>query len=103
MNVRSHLKPALLFLASLGLLYVGRFHWSAIVEAVFPDTIVADWRGSDVPYKLAWSGLWISVALVFATLIGHFLSPEFTRKHARQEMPALIRDLVKYGALIFSV
>jgi small-conductance mechanosensitive channel/CRP-like cAMP-binding protein len=103
MNVRSHLKPALLFLASLGLLYVGRFHWSAIVEAVFPATIAADWRGSDVPYKLAWSGLWISVALVFATLIGHLLSPEFTRKHARQEMPALIRDLVKYGALIFSV
>ncbi len=42
----------------------------------------------------------LSAALLFISLVSGLLSPEFSRRHFKVEVPQLLRDLIRYGLFI---
>jgi len=51
----------------------------------------------------AWSLFWISLCFVGVWYAGWLLSPERALRRNRPVMPDLLRDLIRYGLLLFSV
>ncbi|HVR72783.1 MAG TPA: mechanosensitive ion channel family protein [Planctomycetota bacterium] len=53
---------------------------------------------------IAQSCFWISASLLLISLVNHlFFSPEMAKRRGRQEPPALLRDLIRYGLFIISI
>ena len=103
MKKRSFLKVFLFFLLpSIGFLILVHY-WPALVDLYFPRLKTADVRYITLAQKTAETLFWVSVALVFVSLVSYFLSPEFSRQRFKAEIPSLLRDLIRYGLLALAV
>jgi len=99
MRKRAILKIILfLFVPSGALFFLARMYgddyWANIADQVWADL------KSVVPSRIALTLVWLSVALILVQILTAYLSPESARKRGRPEMPALLRDLIRYGVFI---
>jgi small-conductance mechanosensitive channel/CRP-like cAMP-binding protein len=105
MKKRSFLKVFIFFLLpSIGLLLFLQY-WPALADGYFPGLKTADGRYLylEESQKIAKTFFWISLALVFVSLVSYFLSPEFSRQRFKVEVPGLLRDLIRYGIFVLAI
>jgi hypothetical protein len=102
MKLRSLFKITFLcLLPSIALLFIARSYWRPLAERFLASTeALAAIRDSEVPRRLAWTGIWIALALYLLAAVNHFLSPELARRRQTKELPALLRDLIRYGLFV---
>jgi small-conductance mechanosensitive channel/CRP-like cAMP-binding protein len=104
MKLRSLFKITFLcLLPSIALLFIARSYWRPLAERFLANTeALTAIRDSEVPRRLAWTGIWIALALYLLAAVNHLLSPELARRRQTKELPALLRDLIRYGLFVFA-
>lgn len=101
MNRRSLLKVPLFLLApSAALVLATHAYWPAILESSFPKAAAESeaWRAT--PERVALTLFWASLLIFGADVLGRLLSRKSRRHPERPPMPALLRDLIRYGLLV---
>jgi small-conductance mechanosensitive channel/CRP-like cAMP-binding protein len=104
---RSLLKIALILLFSL----LPSLAFLVFIQVYGSDVLGEYWKElkdpallhDSVPWKVGMTFLGISVTLILLTFVGFFLSPDFHRKRFQREMPALLRDLIRYVIFVLAI
>ncbi|MFN0060872.1 MAG: cyclic nucleotide-binding domain-containing protein [Planctomycetota bacterium] len=104
---RKLIKVVLLVVAPAGvLLFLTIRYWAEFAGRLGAWTFqVVD--GQPVPSpavpKIAWTIFALALAIALLQILTHWLSTERARLRGRTEMPALLRDLIRYSVLVFCV
>ncbi len=101
MKLRSILKVFLFCLTpSAAILYFAP-RWPGFAQAYLPS--MPELASEKIPKNIGWTGICVSGVFALVAVLGHFLSPEYAAKRSRRAMPALLRDLIRYGIFAFCV
>ncbi len=100
MKLRAFLNVLFLcLLPSLALVFFAQVYWPPIVERTWPGTSSL----VSTPRHVAWTAVWLSVSLLFLLVVSYLLSPERALRRSRKPVPALLRDLIRYGLFVLCV
>ena len=94
----------LLVLPSAVLLYIVSRWSKELAEDLRPTLGLDDGQAASLTvglFKGAKTIFWLSISIVVVSVLSYFLSPELARRRGKHPMPALLRDLIRYGAFIF--
>jgi small-conductance mechanosensitive channel/CRP-like cAMP-binding protein len=72
-----------------------------VIDIYFPELRDPEGKYGGVPWKVALTALWISLAMAAVSVVSYLLSPEMAHRRGKAEMPALLRDLIRYGVFVF--
>jgi small-conductance mechanosensitive channel len=95
-----------LFLPSAVLLFLVREYedrWPEIVAAYFPRLKDAAGAYADLPWRIALTLFLVTGAFLLVSIATAFLAARRARGEGRREMPALLRDLIRYGVFVLLV
>lgn len=90
-------------LPAAGLLALLELADARLLGSVWPDLADPARRYDAPPWRIGYTLLSIALALLAMVVVGHWLSPARARRKGRPEMPALLRDLLRYGILVVAV
>lgn len=99
MKLSSLFKILFLLVIPSAALVVGAPYWQDLVSGG------ADWMGpfsqAERIRNIGWTGLWLGAAFSLVWGVGYLLSPQRAQTRGRRPMPALLRDLIRYGIFVF--
>lgn len=103
---RQLLKGLLVYLLpAAALLAVVQVYWPRFagwLESYWSGAVDDQGLPNPIPEKIAWSVFALALTVVFVQFVGGLYSPERARRRGRPEMPALLRDLIRYGLFVLS-
>lgn len=96
-----------LFLPSAALLFLARQYgddfWPRIVDDYFPGLKGADGTYVDLPWKIALTAFLLTGSFLLVSVATAFLAARRAHREGSREMPALLRDLIRYGVFTLLV